>query len=65
MGLLDWIIGWFLFHPNSDVARGAFLARVFFVLLRHILKKCHKLSKQVISGQDFLKNDDILSDLII
>ena len=64
--ILDRIIGldyWMVFfHPNSDVSRpaGAFLA-VFFFCLRHILKNGYKLSKNVISGADFLKNDDIWS----
>ena len=68
MGLLDMIFGWFLFSPNSDVARGpqghSSQGRFCF-LLRHILQNGHKWSKKVIYGPDFLKNDDIWSDLII
>ena len=62
MGLLDGF-----FYPNSDVARpaGAFLAGAFFFCcLRHIVQNCHKWSKKVIYGPDFLKNDDICSDFI-
>ena len=55
------------FHPNSDVSRpaGTFLARAFFLFcLRHIVQNGHKWSTNVISGPDFLKNDDIWSDFI-
>ena len=69
---MDRIIGydyWMVcFHPNSDVSRpaGAFLAGAFLFLLflRHIFKNGHKWSTKVISGPDFLKNDDIWSDLV-
>ena len=40
--------------------RGVF----FFFCLRHILKNAHIWSTKVISGPDFLKNDDIWSDFI-
>ena len=57
-----------LFFPNSDVAvyyssQGRFFFFVY-VSLRHILKNGHKWSKNVISGPDFLKNDDIWSNFI-
>ena len=39
--------------------------RFFFFFLRHIPQNGHKWSKNVISGPDFLKNDDIWSDFII
>ena len=68
MGLLDWIIGWFFFTqtltwpgPQGHSSQGRFVC----LFLRHILKNGHKLSNKVISGPDFLKNDDIWSDLII
>ena len=66
IGILDRIIGldyWMVFfYPNSDVARpaGAFLAGFFvFVFLRHIPQNGHNWSKNVISGPDFFKNDNI------
>ena len=71
IGILDRIIGldyWMVFfQPNSDVSRpaGAFLAGAFLFFLRHIIQNCHIWSTNVISGPDFLKNDDICSDLII
>ena len=55
------------FHPNSDVARGpqGHSSHFFFFLFsRHIPQNCHIWSKKVISGPDFLKNDDIWSDFI-
>ena len=48
----------------NGVCCGAFLAGAFFLFLRHIVQNCHKLSKNVISGLDFLKNDDIWSNFI-
>ena len=67
MGLLDWIVGWF-FLPNSEGTRGpqghSSQGR-FFLFLSHIVQKGHIWSKKVISGPDFLKNDDIWSDLVI
>ena len=66
------------FHPNSGVAvvhssQGrfppfSFLFVFFFVFqffLRHILQNGHNWSTKVISGPEFLKNDDIWSDFII
>ena len=65
MGLLDMIIGWFFFTQTltwlcTIPRRGVF----FLLFLRHILTNGHKLSNKVISGPDFLKNDDIWSDFI-
>ena len=69
MGLLDWIIGWFFFSQTlmgPAARRGIPRRGVFFLLfLRHIVQNGHKWSKNVISGPDFLKNDDSWSDLII
>ncbi len=66
IGLLDWIIGWFFFTqtlmcpgPQGHSSQGR-----FFFVLRHIPQNGHKLSKKVISGPEFLKNDDIWSDFI-
>ena len=64
MGLLDWIIGCFCFLPNSDVAVYYSSQGRFLFFLRHILPKCYIWSKKVISGPDFLKNDDIWSNFI-
>ena len=68
MGLLDILFGWFFFTqtltwpgPQGHSSQGRF----FFSFLRHILQNGHKWSTNVISGPDFLKNDDIWSDLII
>ena len=66
---LDRIIGWdywmVFFHPNSDGTRGpqGHSSQGRFCL-RHIPQNGHKWSKNVISGADFLKNDDIWSNLI-
>ena len=64
MGLLDWIIGWFIFSPNSDVAVVHSSQGSFFSFLRHIVQNAHICSKEMISVPDSLKNDDIWSDLI-
>ena len=68
MGLLDWIIGWFSFLPNSDVAvyyssQGRFFC--FYAIFSKIVIDGHKWSTKLISAPDFLKNEDIWSDLII
>ena len=67
MGLLDWIIGWFSFTqtlmcpgPQGHSSQGR-----LFCFLRQNRQNGHKLSKRVISGPGFLKNDDIWSDFII
>ena len=64
--LLDWIIGWFFFTqtltwpgPQGHSSQGR-----FFFCLRHIVPNGHIWSKKVISGPDFLKNDDIWSYFI-
>ena len=75
--ILDRIIGWdywilyldgFFFTqnltwpgPQGHSSQGCF----FVLLVPHILKNGNKLLKNLISGPDFLKNDDIWSDLII
>ena len=66
MGLLDWIIGWFFFTqtltcpgPQGHSSQG------LFFLFTSYSQKLSYLVKKVISGPDFLKNDDIWSDLII
>ena len=67
---MDGIIGYYIwmvfFLPNSEGTRGpqghSSQGRFFF--LRHIPQNGHKWSKKVISGPDFLKNDDIWSDFI-
>ena len=53
----------FLFSPCSVVQRSS-QGRFSFLFLRHFLRNGHIWSKKVISGPDFLKNDDIWSDLI-
>ena len=66
-GIIGLDYGMVFFHPNSHVARpaGAFLAGAFFFFfLRHIVQNGHKSSNKIISGPDFLKNDDIWSDFI-
>ena len=65
MGLLDWIIGWFFFFPTLTWLWCIPRRGVFLFFLRHILQKGNKWSTNVIYGPDFLKNDDIWSDLII
>ena len=54
----------FFLVTNSDVAVYYSSQGRFFLLLRHILKNGHNWSNELISGPDFLKNDDILSDFI-
>ena len=61
------IIGCFFFTqtltwpgPQGHSSQGR-----FFFVLRHIPQNGNKYSKTMISGPDLLKNDDILSDLII
>ena len=67
MGLLDWIIGWFFFTqtltwpgPQGHSSQGR-----FFLLFRILSQNGHKLSNKMISGPDFLKNDDIWLDFSI
>ena len=70
VGLLDGIIGldyWMVFFlPNSEGTRGpqGHSSQGRFSFLRHIFQNRHKWSKKVISGSDFLKNDDIWPDFI-
>ena len=69
MGLLDIIFGWFFFFPTlmgpaarrGIPRRGVFL---FVGFLRQIPQNGHKCPKKMISGPDFLKNDDIWSNFI-
>ena len=60
MGLLDWIIGWFFF-PNSDVAV-YYSSQGRFFCFTHSGPKRSYLVNKLISGPDFLKNDNIWSD---
>ena len=65
MGLLDIIFGWFFFTQTltwlfTIPRRGVCV----FFLLRILAPKWSYLIKKVISGPEFLKNDDICSDLI-
>ena len=64
IGLLD---GFFSSQTLTWPAarRGIHRRGVFFVfLLRHIVRNGHKWLKKQISGPDFLKNEDILSNFI-
>ena len=65
MGSLDIISGWFFFTQTlmGPAARRGIPRRGAF-LLRHILQDGHIWSRKVISGPDFLKNDDIWSNFI-
>ena len=62
MELLDMIIGWFFFSPNSDVPVVHSSQGRFFLLFCYV--NGHIWSKRVIPGPDFLKNDDTWSDLV-
>ena len=68
IGLLDGIIGYdywmVVFFPNSDAPVVHSSQGRFFSFLRHFLQNCHIWSKRVISGPDFLKNDDTYSDFV-
>ena len=69
IGLLDGIIGldyWMVFfHPTSDVAMvHSSQGRCFFLFFLNIPQKVHIWSNKLISGPDFLKNCNMLSDFI-
>ena len=64
-GLLDWIIGWICLHPSlGDVVAVASQGRFLFFFVGNLAHKGYILSKKVICGPEFLKNDDIWSDFI-
>ena len=81
MGLLDMIIGWFLFTQlwsllSTIPRRGVFFSQTrgllcylprtgIFSFLRILVQKGNVLSKQMMSGPDSLKKYDIWSDVII